>query len=69
MPDPAEQITAQLHPVETVMARLGVGRSTVFALMASGELRSVKVSRRRLVSEAAICEYIARIDQTGGDAA
>lgn len=67
MSDLAEQITAQLHPVETVMARLGVGRSTVFELIASGDLRSVKVGRRRLVSEAAICEFISKIDTDGAD--
>jgi excisionase family DNA binding protein len=36
----------------------------VFELMANGQLRSCKVGRRRLVSEAAINEYIARVDQT-----
>ncbi|MCX8555277.1 excisionase family DNA-binding protein [Mycolicibacterium mucogenicum] len=44
------------------MERLSVGRSMVFELMASGQLRSTKVGRRRLVSEAAINEFIARID-------
>lgn len=62
MPELAEKITAQLHPLEAVMARLGVGRSTVFELIASGELRSVKVGRRRLVSEAALTEFIQKLD-------
>lgn len=61
---------AQLHPVQAVMSRLGVGRSTVFELMASGRLRSVKVGKRRLVSEAALCEFITELDShAGGDAA
>lgn len=47
------------------MDRLSVGRSTVFALIASRELRSVKVGRRRLISEAAVREYISRIDGDG----
>jgi excisionase family DNA binding protein len=64
----AEKVSAQLHPLETVMARLGVGRSTVFELIGTGELRSVKVGRRRLVSEAALVEFIEHIDR-GGDAA
>lgn len=63
-----DQLNSRLWPVESVMERLSLGRSTVFALIASGDLRSVKVGRRRLVSEAAITEYIARIDQTGGAA-
>jgi excisionase family DNA binding protein len=57
-----------LHPVEGVMERLHVGRSMVFELMASGQLRSVKVGRRRLVSEAALCSFIERLD-AGGDSA
>jgi len=57
----AGQITAQLHPVEIAAQRLGVGRSTIYGLMASGELRSVKVGRRRLVSEQAIIDYVAEI--------
>ncbi|EUA83397.1 excisionase family DNA-binding protein [Mycobacteroides abscessus subsp. abscessus] len=44
------------------MERLSVGRTTVFELMANGELQSVKVGRRRLVSESAINEYIARLE-------
>ena len=53
---------ARLHNVESVTERLGVGRSTVFGLLTSGELRSVKVGRRRLVSEAALTAYIEKID-------
>lgn len=58
---------AQLHTVEEVMERLRVGRSTAFGLIASRQLRSVKVGRRRLVSEAAIVEFIENLD--GQDAA
>jgi excisionase family DNA binding protein len=57
-----------LHPVESVMERLHVGRSMVFELIASGELRSVKVGRRRLVSDSALCDFIERLDGTPGDA-
>uniref|UniRef100_V5XG11 Transcriptional regulator n=1 Tax=Mycolicibacterium neoaurum VKM Ac-1815D TaxID=700508 RepID=V5XG11_MYCNE len=47
---------------------MSVGKSTVFALITSGELRSVKVGRRRLISEAAIREFIQKVDN-GGSAA
>lgn len=57
-----DKLNSRLWPVEAVMERLSVGRSMVFELMASGQLRSTKVGRRRLVSEAAINEFIARID-------
>jgi excisionase family DNA binding protein len=53
---------ARLHHVESVMERLALGRSKVFELMASGQLRSLKVGRRRLVSESALCEFIERLD-------
>lgn len=55
----------RLNPVATAMDRLGVSRSTVFELIASGELRSVKIGHRRLVSDAAIAEFIARLECVG----
>jgi excisionase family DNA binding protein len=64
-----EKARAQLHDVETVMERLHVGRSMVFELIATNKLRSVKVGRRRLVSESALCEFIERLDGTHGGAA
>ncbi|MFL0276985.1 helix-turn-helix domain-containing protein [Mycobacterium sp. SMC-19] len=64
-----DRFNSRLWTVEAVMQRLSIGRSMVFDLIRSGELRSVKVGRRRLVSETAINDYIDRVDQTGGDAA
>jgi excisionase family DNA binding protein len=58
---------ARLHDMETVQQRLRVGRSTAFELVASGQLRSVKVGRRRLVSESAIVDFINRLES--GDVA
>ncbi|BAD54854.1 helix-turn-helix domain-containing protein [Nocardia farcinica] len=55
----------RLHPVPAVMSRLGVGRSKVFELIESGELRSVKIGRRRLVSEASLIEFIEKADEAG----
>ncbi|WP_445168254.1 helix-turn-helix domain-containing protein [Mycolicibacterium sp. Dal123E01] len=63
MSDQLANPAPQLHTVETVQERLKVGRSTVFDLIASGDLRSVKIGRRRLVSESALNAFIARIDQ------
>lgn len=60
--DQVDQSNSHLWPVETVMSRLSIGRTQVFALIANGQLRSVKVGRRRLVSEAAIREFIEKID-------
>jgi excisionase family DNA binding protein len=61
-PSIAEQV-ARLNEIEDVMGRLKVGRSTVFGLLASGELRSVKIGRRRLVPESALVDYITGLDR------
>jgi excisionase family DNA binding protein len=50
---------ARLNNVEQVQERLGVGHSTVFELIASNKLRSVKVGRRRLVPEQSLRDFIA----------
>lgn len=44
------------------MARLQVGRTKIYEFIASGQLRSTKVGKRRVVSEAALREFIAAID-------
>jgi excisionase family DNA binding protein len=49
----------KLNKIEDVMERLRVGRSTVFGLLASGRLRSVKIGRRRLIPEQALVDFIA----------
>ncbi|MGA8124167.1 MAG: helix-turn-helix domain-containing protein [Mycobacterium sp.] len=54
---------AKLLDVDQVAARLNVGRSTVFNLMSSNKLRSVKIGQRRLVSEASLAEFIEGLDR------
>jgi excisionase family DNA binding protein len=45
----------------------GLGRTKVYELIASGELRTVKIGRRRFVPVSAIAEYVARLEaQAGG---
>lgn len=53
------QQAEQLHAVPVAASRIGVGRSTAYELIRSGELRSVKIRARRLVPESAIAEFIA----------
>ncbi len=65
----ADRVNARLNSVETVIERLGVGRSKVYEELSSGRLRSVKVGRRRLVSEAALVDYINGLENGGPDAA
>lgn len=41
--------------------RLGIGLSTMKALVARGEVRSVRIGRRRLVMAESLNDYIARL--------
>ena len=66
MTEALTEAVARLHSIEQAQERLGVGRSKVFQLVASGELRSVRVGRRRLIPEAAIVDFIARLDEQAG---
>ena len=48
----------RLLSVPEAMACTGLGRSNFFNKIASGEIRSVKVGKRRLIPDTAIDEYI-----------
>jgi excisionase family DNA binding protein len=50
----------RLRDIPSTQEQLGnVGRTTVFELIRKGELRSVKVGKRRLVPQSQIDAYIA----------
>ena len=55
LPDP----TLVALTVEEAARRLGVGRTTMYALVASGEVPSVTIGRLRRVPAEALKEYIA----------
>jgi excisionase family DNA binding protein len=55
------ELEKRLFSVENVMQMLNVGRTKVYNEMDSGRLRSVKVGRRRLVTAAALDEFIAKV--------
>jgi excisionase family DNA binding protein len=50
-----------LRPSEAARV-LGVGRTKVYELMGSGELRSVKIGHLRRVSVAALTDYVAALE-------
>lgn len=60
-----EQTAERLHDIEGVMERTKLRRSKVFEVIGSGQLRSIKVGRRRLVSESALVQFITDLDQHG----
>ena len=47
---------------EAVAGALGIKRTTVFGLWKSGELKSIRIGKRRLSTQAQINEYLARLE-------
>ncbi len=58
--------TRLLHSVTEAAQLLGISRAHAYELTTRGELRSVRIGRRRLVSSEALREFIAGLE---GDAA
>ena len=58
-----------LYTPEGAAAKLAQGRTTVYALMASGELRSVKIGRSRRIPAEALREYVTKLLHAGPGAA
>lgn len=48
------------YPIEAAMRRLAIGRTKLYELIASGELDTYTVGKRRFVSHSAIERFIAR---------
>jgi excisionase family DNA binding protein len=46
---------------ENAARKLDIGRTTLYGLMASGELETIKVGRARLVPAAALDRFILRL--------
>jgi excisionase family DNA binding protein len=61
---------ALLRSIPETCARLGVGRTQVYELIARGELEAVQLGRRRLVPDEAIVEFVRRLRaETAGSGA
>lgn len=54
-------LTSALAPIPAATGYLGVGRSTVYELIAAGELETVKIGARRLIVAASMDAYIERL--------
>ena len=50
-----------LRPAEAA-ERLGIGRTKLYELIRSGELRSIKIGGARRVSATALTEFVAELD-------
>jgi excisionase family DNA binding protein len=61
------QLPAQPNPVKLLLTvketctALGLGRTSVHSLLATGQLFSVKAGGRRLVPMAALCAFVERL--------
>jgi excisionase family DNA binding protein len=55
----AADVPAVLYGVEEAAAALRLSRSVLYELIMSGQLRTVKQGRRRLVPVSALAEYVA----------
>ncbi|MEV0250111.1 helix-turn-helix domain-containing protein [Nocardia sp. NPDC050712] len=60
---------SQLLTEQEVRKLIPVGHSKYYELIASGELRSVKIGRRRFVTAQAVAEFIAKLDEDALDQA
>jgi excisionase family DNA binding protein len=58
-PEPEATETARLLSIKDACRILGLSRTTLYAQLASGRLRSVTVGRRRLIPREAIDAFIA----------
>lgn len=56
-PAPRQDEPEQLYSVDEAARILGVGRSSVYAEIGAGRLRSLTVGRRRLIPASALAEY------------
>ena len=58
--------TPLLITVEEAADLLGIGRTTTYELVMSGEIPSVKIGRRRLVVRSGLSHYVDRLTNAEG---
>lgn len=64
-----QAIPALMLTVEEAGTALRIGRTRMFALIGSGEIRSVKVGRSRRIPVEALTEYKRRLEAQAAQAA
>ena len=63
MPEQPHYPVKLLLKVEEVAEMLNLGRSKLYSYILSGELRSVKVGRRRLITPDAVREFVEHLER------
>ncbi|MET9860594.1 helix-turn-helix domain-containing protein [Streptomyces smyrnaeus] len=69
VPQHLASVVPALYRVEDAMPVLNMGRTTIYELIRSGRLRTVKEGRSRLIPASAINEYVALLEREAGEAA
>jgi len=62
-----DNVVPLLLSVEQAARRLGVGRTTMFGLVGTGEVRSVMIGRLRRVPVQALTEYVHALSNQAAD--
>jgi hypothetical protein len=57
---------ARLLSIRETLRILGISRTTLYAIFASGELETVEIRGRRMIEPAELKDYIARNRRRGG---
>ena len=53
--------TPLLHSIQASSKILGIGRSSLYVLIAEGEIRTVKIGRRTLIPDREIRRYVEKL--------
>lgn len=56
-------MTRLLHPIPDAAVVLGIGRSTLYELIAAGQIKTVKIGRRTLVAQDELERYVRELGQ------
>ncbi|RIK16416.1 MAG: ethanolamine utilization protein EutA [Acidobacteria bacterium] len=56
-------MTRLLHPIPDAATVLGIGRSTLYELIAAGKIRTVKIGRRTLIAQDELERYVRELGQ------
>jgi len=54
-----------LHPLSEACEQLGIGRSTLYELIAAGVIRTVKIGRRTLIAHDELERYVQALTHQG----
>lgn len=63
---PSERIT---YGVEDACQQLAIPRTALYQLISNGEIQSIKVGKRRLITRRALEQFVARKEKEQGRAA